>query len=120
MKNESIRLTFDDAELVWPEPDASRLPAFRRFDADPAIDAEIAVERGVATPEEEEYVEELRGAKPIPVRTGVGIEVEIPAGQSASGYFEEGGQLLGNEDEGGGLTLIYSAVPDPREEQADA
>ena len=117
--NENVRFTFNDTEQVGSEPDTSRLPAFRRFDPDPGIDAEIAVERGVATPEQEEYVEQLKAERPLGVETGDKIEVEVTEEQAASGkaiYFvdEAGAPLLANED--GSVTRRDSAVPDPREE----
>ncbi|MGH2980857.1 MAG: hypothetical protein ACRDKV_02285 [Solirubrobacterales bacterium] len=75
--NETVRLTFNDTEQVPADsPDASHLPS--RFDADPAISAEIAVERGEATLEQKEFVDALNADYPLLVSTGHSTEYELP------------------------------------------
>ncbi len=76
------RFTFRDTELVETTPPAVEPPA--RFDAVPGISAEKAVERGIATPVEEAWVEWMR-EEPLVVETGDTIEVELDPEQMRKG-----------------------------------
>lgn len=120
----SIRFKFPHTEELGIPPDESKLPAFRRFDADPAVDAETAVERGVATPEEEDFVRESEAYEPYVHDTGDTDEVEVPDEQAAPGkavaYFTDTDKRapdLANED--GSFTWRESAHPDRRDEGED-
>ena len=102
-----ITWTFHDAEQVPAEsPDASHLPS--RFDADPGISAEIAVERGEATPEEQAFYDELQADHPLMVETGDKIEVETnhAPGKAVSHFVDGEAPLLSNPD--GSVTRLDS------------
>ena len=112
---------FPDVEQVPAEsPDASHLAS--RFDADPGISAEIAVERGEATPEEEDFVEQLRAEQPLEVETGDTIEAEVPfdpeqTKPQAVAYFpDQAAALLANED-GATFTQRETATPNPTRQE---
>jgi hypothetical protein len=120
--SETIRFTFNDTEEIGLPPDESRLPAMPELDQERAVAAEIAVERGIATPEQEEYVEQLHTDRPLLVETGdqsqyeAGREQYDRAGRAArekgSGTVgscvenDQEAELLGNED--GTFTQCHS------------
>jgi hypothetical protein len=127
--DDSIRLTFHDGEELSTRPDESKLPAMPGLDADPAVAAEVAVERGIATPEQADYVEQCESYDPYLATSEDTDEVEISAEQEARAraarrslthaYFPEDDAhpVLVNED--GSTTRLVNAQPDPREEQED-
>jgi hypothetical protein len=120
----SIRFKFPHIEEVGIPPDESRLPAMPELDADRAVAAEIAVERGIATPEQEEYVSESEAFQPYLHDTGDTDEVEVPDAQAAPGkaavYFTDTDKRAPDiANEVGSFTWLESARPDPRDEGQD-
>jgi hypothetical protein len=118
MRNRNVvRLIFPEVEQVPPDsPDASHLPS--THDADPGVSAEIAVERGEATPQQEAYVEALDADQPLLVGRGETIEVEheAPPRSAASTFSDTGDEpMLANPD--GTFTRLESTRPDPSEER---
>lgn len=116
-----IRFTFPDTDRLPGVPHAHKPPP-PRYDPDPGISAEIAVETGVANEEEEAWVEWLREPGRS-VLTGDSIEVDMTPEQAAPGvlttYFVDdlGAPKLSNPD--GTVTRVDSTVPDPTHERKD-
>lgn len=107
-----IRITFPDHDLIETTPPGDPPPP--RFDADPDISAEIAVERGVATAWEREWVAWLQ-EPPLRIDRGDTIEVEIPDAGASAYVVDEQAPLLANQD--GTFTRLDNLMPDPTESE---
>lgn len=104
-----IRITFADHAEIDTEPPGDHPPP-ARFDADPDISAEIAVERGLATEQEQEWVAWLE-EPPLRIENGDTIEVEVPDAATRAYVVDDQAPLLSNED--GTLTRLDNLMPDP-------
>ena len=117
-----MKFNFPHYEEIGTPTDESRLPAMPELDQDRAVAAEIAVERGVATPEQEDYIREDDANVPVQVESSESVEVlfseeQIAEGPAALSYHEEApdGLMFSNPD--GSVTHYMDARPDPRGEQ---
>lgn len=122
--SDEIRFTFMDSE-AYPAtgPDDSHLPPGE--DADRGISAEIAVERGDPTPEQEAFVQALKEDQEQHDLFRDGNTTEVTVGSEAAvrealqrggplavSNFIGAGGMLSNPD--GTFTFTEDARPDPR------